>query len=96
MGMELIGRRLSGDELRAVLDAPATVDVLLYGDLGDDDAEMPEPELDLGKYWHAIHYLLTGTAWETGGSAAGAATSAVTLSARTAVTGRPGYSARRL
>jgi hypothetical protein len=71
--MELIGRRLSSGELRAVLDAPATVEALLYGDLDDDDAEMPEPELDLGKSWHAIHYLLTGTAWEIGGSAAGAA-----------------------
>jgi hypothetical protein len=71
--MELIGRRLSSDELRAVLDTPTTVDALLYGDLDDDDAEMPDPELDLGKSWHAIHYLLTGTAWEIGDGAAGAA-----------------------
>ncbi|MEE6310422.1 hypothetical protein V1634_26635 [Plantactinospora veratri] len=45
MGMELIGRRLSSDELRAVLDDPGAVTTLLYGDLDDDDAEMPEPEL---------------------------------------------------
>jgi hypothetical protein len=64
MGMELIGRRLSTDELRAVLDDPAAVGELLYGDLDDEDAEMPDPELDLDKSWHAIHYLLTGTAWE--------------------------------
>jgi hypothetical protein len=38
-----------------VLDAPTTVDALLYGDLDDDDAEMPDPDLDLGKSWHAIH-----------------------------------------
>lgn len=63
MGMELIGRRLSADELRAVRDDPTTVDTLLYGDL-DDDAEMPDPELDLNKSWHVLHYLLTGTAWE--------------------------------
>jgi hypothetical protein len=62
--MVLIGRRLSADELRAVLDDPTTADTLLYGDLDDDDGEMPEPELDLDKSWHAIHYLLTGTAWE--------------------------------
>ncbi|GAB3982083.1 hypothetical protein GCM10027615_64070 [Plantactinospora veratri] len=43
--MELIGRRLSSDELRAVLDDPGAVTTLLYGDLDDDDAEMPEPEL---------------------------------------------------
>src|SRR5262245_36837129 len=72
MGMELIGRRLSADELRAVLNDPAAVDRLLYGDLDDLDAEMPEPELDLDKSWHGIHYLLTGTAWEIG-EGAGAA-----------------------
>jgi hypothetical protein len=43
MGMELIGRRLSADELRAVLDDPTIVDTLLYGDLDDEDAEMPDP-----------------------------------------------------
>ncbi|WP_326999681.1 YfbM family protein [Dactylosporangium sp. NBC_01737] len=63
MGMELIGRRLTAGELRAVLEDPEAVDELLYGDL-DDDAEMPEPDLDLDKSWHAVHFLLTGTAWE--------------------------------
>lgn len=72
MGMELIGRRLSADELRAVLDDPTTLDLLLYGDLDDDDAEMPEPELDLDKSWHVLHYLLTGTAWEIGDGAGAA------------------------
>ena len=72
MGMELIGRRLSSAELQAVLDDPTTADVLLFGDLDDDDAEMPDPELDLGKNWHAIHYLLTGSAWDIG-EGAGAA-----------------------
>jgi hypothetical protein len=71
--MEFIGRRLSSAELRVVLDDPSAVDALLYGDLDDEDAEMPEPELDLGKSWHAIHYLLTGTAWDTGDGVAGAA-----------------------
>ncbi|WP_191842132.1 DUF1877 family protein [Catellatospora chokoriensis] len=62
--MVLIGRRLSAGELQAVLDDAAVVDDLLYGDLEDDDGEMPEPELDLGKSWHGVHYLLTGTAWD--------------------------------
>ncbi|WP_155391668.1 DUF1877 family protein [Catellatospora paridis] len=62
--MVLIGRRLSADELQAVLDDAAVVDELLYGDLEDDDGEMPEPELDLDKSWHGVHYLLTGTAWD--------------------------------
>jgi hypothetical protein len=65
VGMELIGYRLSADELQALLEDPATVSTLVYGDLDDPDAEMPEPELDLEKSWHGIHYLLTGTAWGT-------------------------------
>ncbi|GHJ15344.1 hypothetical protein [Micromonospora sp. AKA38] len=57
----LIGRRLSSEEFTAVLTYPTAVDRLLYGDLDDDDAEMPEPELDLDKvvtrhplpaHWH--------------------------------------------
>lgn len=70
--MVLIGRRLSAEELRLVLTEPAMADTLLYGDLDDDDAEMPEPELDLGKAWHGLHYLLTGTAWDTDGGAGAA------------------------
>jgi hypothetical protein len=60
VGMVLIGRRLSADELAAVRADPTAVDALLYGDL-DDEAKMPKPELDLDKSWHGIHYLLTGT-----------------------------------
>ncbi|MEN3614350.1 YfbM family protein [Plantactinospora sp. ZYX-F-223] len=70
--MVLVGRRLSAEELAAVLADPETVDTLLYGDLDDEAAEMPEPELDLDKSWHGIHYLLTGTAWHIG-EGAGAA-----------------------
>ncbi|MFI7598872.1 YfbM family protein [Actinoplanes sp. NPDC049681] len=62
--MVLIGRRLSTADERQVLDDPATVETLLYGDPDDDEDEMPDPELDLDKSWHAIHYLLTGTAWD--------------------------------
>ncbi|MEH0937814.1 YfbM family protein [Micromonospora psammae] len=72
VGMALIGRRLSGEELAAVRADPTAVDTLLYGDLDDDETEMPEPELDLDKSWHGIHYLLTGTAWLIG-EGAGAA-----------------------
>jgi len=72
VSMVLIGNRLSTDELQAVLNDPATVTTLLYGDLDDEDAEMPEPELDLDKSWHGIHYLLTGTAWEIGEGASAA------------------------
>lgn len=47
-----------------MLEDPAAAETLLYGDIDDDDGEMPDPELDLDKTWHGIHYLLTGTAWE--------------------------------
>ncbi|PSK67919.1 hypothetical protein B0E53_00190 [Micromonospora sp. MH33] len=72
MGMVLIGRRVSAEELAALRADPTAVDALLYGDLNDDEAEMPEPELDLDKAWHGIHYLLTGTDWQIG-EGAGAA-----------------------
>jgi Domain of unknown function (DUF1877) len=71
--MVLVGCRLSAPELQAVLDDPTRVGALLFGEFDDDeDAEMPEPELDVDKAWHGIHYLLTGTAWEIG-EGAGAA-----------------------
>ncbi|WP_330441212.1 YfbM family protein [Micromonospora sp. NBC_00821] len=70
--MELIGRRLSAEELRAVLDDPTTVSLLLFGDLDDEDAEMPDPELDLHKSWHALYYLLAGTAGNSDDPAAAA------------------------
>ncbi|MEU4424026.1 YfbM family protein [Actinoplanes sp. NPDC024001] len=70
--MELIGHRLSAARLQEALDDPSVVETLLFGDLDDDDAEMPEPELDLDKSWHGLHYLLTGTAWEIGPGAGAA------------------------
>ncbi|WP_245620706.1 DUF1877 family protein [Cryptosporangium arvum] len=68
--MQLIGRRLSSAEARVLLDDPTTVETLLYGD--PDDDEMVQPELDLGKNWHALHYILNGSAWGIG-EGAGAA-----------------------
>ncbi|MBG0568873.1 YfbM family protein [Actinoplanes aureus] len=70
--MELIGHRLSVEQWRAMLDDPAVVETVIFGDLDDDDAEMPEPDLDLDKSWHGLHYLLTGTAWEVGPGAGAA------------------------
>lgn len=72
VSMVLVGRRLSGVELQGVLDDPTMVGRLLYGDIDDEDAQMPEPDLDIDKAWHGIHYLLTGSAWEIG-EGAGAA-----------------------
>lgn len=69
MSMVWVGRRLSSDELKSVTDDPATVEALIYG---DDGADMPEPELNLNKWWHGIHYALTGTAWQVGAGAGAA------------------------
>jgi hypothetical protein len=68
----LIGRRLSAEEFTAVLADPGMIDELLFGDLDDEGSEMPEPELDLDKWWHGVHYSLTGTAWEIGPGAGAA------------------------
>ncbi|GIE77023.1 hypothetical protein Aph02nite_29730 [Actinoplanes philippinensis] len=72
--MELIGRRLSAAEHDAVLADPALVETLLFGSEDEDDADgMPEPDLDLDKSWHAVHFLLAGSAWGLGDGLAGAA-----------------------
>lgn len=72
MGMVLVARRLSADELQAVVDDPAATGPLIFGDHDEDDDDLPDQELDLDKSWHGIHYLLTGTAW-AGVHGAGAA-----------------------
>lgn len=57
MGMIFIGRRLTADDYQRLLaDHSLTVDLL--------QGENVEPELDLDKAWHAIHFLLTGQAWD--------------------------------
>ncbi|WP_067502290.1 YfbM family protein [Actinoplanes sp. TFC3] len=67
MGMTFIGRRLTADEQQDLIDDPKIADDLLFGDLADDaDLDnLPEPELDLDKAWHGIHFLLTGSEWDT-------------------------------
>ncbi|MEU5908782.1 YfbM family protein [Micromonospora sp. NPDC047467] len=51
-------RRLSAEELAAVLADPEKVGTLFQG--GPD-------ELDLDKAWHGLHYLLTGDTYEIRG-----------------------------
>jgi hypothetical protein len=92
--MQLIGRRLSAEELAAVRADPTMAQALLHGDLEGDEAELPDTALDLDKSWHGIHYLLTGTAWDVG-EGAGAAISVASRSVRTTATARPGCSTRR-
>src|SRR5262245_45909058 len=60
------------------LDEAAVLDLLL-----DEDA------LDLGKAWHGLHFLLTGTAWEGDGPLAAA------ILGGEEITGDLGYGAAR-
>nr|WP_030503290.1 YfbM family protein [Micromonospora purpureochromogenes] len=60
MGMIFNARRLSAEELAAVLADPEKVGALFQG--GPD-------ELDLDKAWHGLHYLLTGDTYEIRGDA---------------------------
>lgn len=60
MGMIFNARRLSAEELAAVLADPEKVGTLFQG--GPD-------ELDLDKAWHGLHYLLNGTTYEVRGDA---------------------------
>ena len=65
--MSMIGnfRRISGTKLNALLAEPDTIVEFLEQE-GDPDAPESEAfaDLDVDKSWHAIHFLLTGTAWE--------------------------------
>lgn len=60
MGMRGWFARVPADRTRAVLDGDA--DLRAYADC-----------IDLDKAWHGIHFLLTGDAWDPGGTAAGLA-----------------------
>ena len=54
-------RRLTEAELNALLEEPGTITEILYSEEGQDDTDK---QLDVDKAWHAIHYLLNGTAWD--------------------------------
>jgi hypothetical protein len=56
MGMIFEARRLSAAEAAAVAADPAAGTAIL---------ERTGDVLDLDKAWHGIHFLLTGSAWET-------------------------------
>lgn len=68
--MSMIGNfaRIS-EELRLQLHAtPKMITSVVYADFEGDGSEgdsIPEDDqLDVDKAWHAIHFLLTGSAWE--------------------------------
>lgn len=62
MGMNATLRRLSDDDLSTLLDDPDLVSGYLTGAQAPDGFG-PFVELNLEEAWHAIHFLLTGSAW---------------------------------
>lgn len=62
--MSMIGnyRRVTRDQLEALLAAPSTVSTFLY-----EKEPPPGEHIDLDKAWHAIHFLLNGQTWEGNG-----------------------------
>ena len=66
MGMILCLRTVSDDTLDHLLDEPEAIIALLDDEVVEDDGNISDEGIsaDLDKAWHAIHYLLTGTAWE--------------------------------
>lgn len=59
MGMVLELRAVPAGAAAALLEHPADVERALVDPAG------PEAHVDLATSWHGVHYLLTGTAWDT-------------------------------
>ena len=58
-------RQIESSDIGPLLADPERIDEILDWDEDEEDDESrSEPYLDLDKSWHAIHYLLTGSAWE--------------------------------
>ena len=70
--MSMVGnlRRVSETKLAALLAEPAGIMDFLYEEEGSPDAgdEAAYADLDIDKSWHALHYLLNGSAWGTRGA----------------------------
>lgn len=66
--MSMIGNflQITPEQLREVIEDPSIVESLI--DPESDSAEA----IDVDKAWHAIHYLLTRSAWKVEGSLANA------------------------
>lgn len=62
MSMIMMFRRLSDADLSRLREEPELVADYVGGE--EPDGFGPFTDLDVDKAWHAIHFLLTGTAWE--------------------------------
>lgn len=63
MSMITTFRRLSDEDLERLCDEPGVVEDYL-GAEEPIEGFGPFAELDVDKAWHAIHFMLTGSAWE--------------------------------
>lgn len=57
-------KALSDQELDALLADPSRVEQLLYASFFGGSSNGHD-DLEIDKAWHGIHFLLTGTAWES-------------------------------
>jgi hypothetical protein len=67
MSMILNLARIPGSLGEELLKNPESIHDLIYPDdesESDDPALSDDDQIDLGKSWHALHFLFTGTAWE--------------------------------
>ncbi|KJV35270.1 YfbM family protein [Luteibacter yeojuensis] len=64
--MSMIGNFVAVDEvtLKRLQESPGEISAFLYPDAGDG----PARQLDVDKAWHAIHFVLNGSAWEGSGA----------------------------
>ena len=66
LGMSMNGnfKALSDEELDTLLAEPSRVEQLLYASFFGGSSNGHD-DLEIDKAWHGIHFLLTGTAWES-------------------------------
>ena len=57
-------KALSDEELDSLLADPSRVEQLLYASFFGGSSNGHD-DLEIDKAWHGIHFLLTGTAWES-------------------------------
>jgi Domain of unknown function (DUF1877) len=64
MGMVLVLRSVDENEVRSLAKDAGAFEEFMFGDEAYDNSD----EVDFDKGWHALHYVLTGSAEPTNGS----------------------------
>jgi hypothetical protein len=62
MSMIFILRQIDAEDIQQLSNNPQSILDMLNEDVQVDEVKLAM-ETDLDKAWHAIHYLLTGSAW---------------------------------